>query len=129
MSNPLISNFHKSCVCYLPGIQFSGPKFFSPYSCVRFWCAIRLQQLEFRNIYSRMPSTEELVVDSHMIGWAFHSDCQANLFSSVLLTEPTWEEMRKMGVGLWFSNPTDLRAKVHFGGAAFYFFCLWVGNE
>ena len=71
-----------------------------------------------------MPSTEDLVVDSKMIGWAFHSDCQGNLFSSILPTEPTWEEMRKMGFGLWFSNLADLRTKVYFGGAAFYFFHL-----
>lgn len=80
---------------------------------VRFWCAIRLQQLDFRIRYSRTPSIEELVVDSRLIVWAFHSDCQAILFSTILPAEPTWEDMRKLGVGFWFTNLSDLRSKVY----------------
>ncbi|KAH9622667.1 hypothetical protein KSS87_015596 [Heliosperma pusillum] len=78
----------------------------------RFWCAIRLQQLESHIEYSRKPSVEELVIDSQLIGWAFQSDCHMNLFNTILPTEPTWVEMRKIGIGFWFTNLTDLRTKM-----------------
>ncbi|XP_010695486.2 uncharacterized protein LOC104908039 isoform X2 [Beta vulgaris subsp. vulgaris] len=78
----------------------------------RFWCAIRIQQLDFRRRYNKTPSIEELVVNSRLMVWAFHSDCQAILFSTILPTEPTWEDMRKLGVGFWFTNLADLRAKM-----------------
>ncbi|KAK9749540.1 hypothetical protein RND81_02G133100 [Saponaria officinalis] len=78
----------------------------------RFWCAIRLQQLELHIRCSRKPSVDELAVDSQLIGWAFHSDCHMNLFDTILPTEPTWEEMRKIGVGFWLTNLTDLRTKM-----------------
>lgn len=55
----------------------------------------------------------ELVVPSELIGWAFHSECQENLFNSLLPNEATWEEMRDMGVGFWYTNTTLLRTKVH----------------
>lgn len=47
-----------------------------------------------------------------LIGWAFHSDCHDNLFNSLLPTEPSWEEMRSMGVGFWYTNVSQLRVKV-----------------
>ncbi|CAO2835453.1 unnamed protein product [Amaranthus hypochondriacus] len=78
----------------------------------RFWCAIRLEQLDFQRRYSRTPSVAELVVDSRLMVWAFHSDCQASLFTSILPTEPKWEDMRKLGVGFWLTNVTDLRSKM-----------------
>uniref|UniRef100_A0A803KZQ1 RAVE complex protein Rav1 C-terminal domain-containing protein n=1 Tax=Chenopodium quinoa TaxID=63459 RepID=A0A803KZQ1_CHEQI len=78
----------------------------------RFWCGIRLQQLDYRRRYHKTPSIEELVVDSRVMVWAFHSDCQAILFSTILPTEPTWEDMRKLGVGFWFTNLSDLRSKM-----------------
>ncbi|KAL9245427.1 hypothetical protein vseg_019085 [Gypsophila vaccaria] len=78
----------------------------------RFWCAIRLQQLEFQIRCGRKPSVDELIVDSQLIAWAFHSDCHMNLFDTILPSEPTWEEMRKIGVGFWFTNLTDLRTKM-----------------
>lgn len=59
-----------------------------------------------------MPSVGELVVDSGLIGWAFHSDCQENLFNSLLPNEPSWHEMRNIGVGFWYTNATQLRLKV-----------------
>lgn len=55
---------------------------------------------------------EELVVSSGLIGWAFHSDCHDNLFNSLPSTEPSWEEMRSMGVGFWYTNVSQLRVKV-----------------
>ncbi|KAK6158900.1 hypothetical protein DH2020_006214 [Rehmannia glutinosa] len=62
--------------------------------------------------FSRLPSVEELVASSGLIGWAFHSDCHDNLFNSLLSTEPSREEMRSMGVGFWYINVAQLRVKV-----------------
>lgn len=55
---------------------------------------------------------EEFVASSGLIGWAFHSDCHDNLFDSLLSTESSWEEMRSLGVGFWYSNVGQLRVKV-----------------
>lgn len=55
---------------------------------------------------------EELVVSSGLIGWAFHSDCHDNFFDALLPTEPSWDEMRSMGVGFWYANVSQLRVKV-----------------
>ncbi|KAK4849046.1 hypothetical protein QYF36_020205 [Acer negundo] len=78
----------------------------------RFWVALRFQQLHFFRKSGRLASVEELVVDSRLIGWAFHSDCQETLFSSFLSNEPSWPEMRALGVGLWFTNETQLRIRM-----------------
>ncbi|KAF9594784.1 hypothetical protein IFM89_034767 [Coptis chinensis] len=75
----------------------------------RFWVAVRFQQL---HLLRRSAATSELVVDSGMIGWAFHSDCQDNLFTSFLSNEPSWEEMRNLGVGFWFTSATQLRTRM-----------------
>lgn len=77
--------------------------------------AVRFQQLYFVQQFGRLPSVKELDVSSELIGWAFHSDCQENLFSSLLSTEPAWEEMRSMGFGFWYTNITQLRQKVQYG--------------
>lgn len=60
----------------------------------------------------RSASVKELVIDSRLIVWAYHSDSQENLFGSFLPNEPTWQEMRAIGVGYWFTNTTQLRARV-----------------
>lgn len=78
----------------------------------RFWVAIRFQHLYFVQRFSRMPSEGELVVNTSMIGWAFHSDCQENLFDSLLPNESSWHEMRNIGVGYWYTNSTQLRLKM-----------------
>ncbi|XP_047938214.1 uncharacterized protein LOC125185681 isoform X1 [Salvia hispanica] len=78
----------------------------------RFWVAVRFQQLYFAQRYSRLPLVEEFVVSPGLIGWAFHSDCHDNLFNSLLPTEPSWEEMRSMGVGFWYTNVSQLRVKM-----------------
>ena len=44
--------------------------------------------------------------------WAYHSDCQENLVGSVILNEPSWQEMRALGMGFWFSDVSQLRARV-----------------
>lgn len=57
---------------------------------------------------------EELDIDSSLIVWAYHSDCEENLFGSVLPNEPSWPQMRNLGVGFWFTNAAQLRTKVIF---------------
>jgi hypothetical protein len=76
--------------------------------------ALRFQQLHFSRRFGRSASINELVVDSRLIVWAYHSDCQENLFGAVLPNESSWQEMRAMGVGFWFTNTTQLRARVIF---------------
>lgn len=86
-------------------------------SLSRFWVALRFQQSHFSRQFGRPATVEELVIDSGMIVWAYHSDCQENLFGSVLPNEPSWQEMRKLGIGFWFTNVAQLRTKVIFGYA------------
>ncbi|KAG7994737.1 hypothetical protein I3843_01G073200 [Carya illinoinensis] len=76
----------------------------------RFWVALRFQQLHFFRMTGRPASMKELIVDSRLIVWAYHSDSQEILFGSFLPNEPTWQEMRAIGVGYWFTNTTQLRA-------------------
>lgn len=78
----------------------------------RYWIALRFQQLQFLRRDSRSASLEELAIDSRLIGWAYHSDCQEILLDSVSSNEPTWQEMRSLGVGIWFTNTTQLRIRM-----------------
>nr|DAD17949.1 TPA_asm: hypothetical protein HUJ06_019412 [Nelumbo nucifera] len=78
----------------------------------RFWVAVRFQKLYLLRRFGRMEAKEELPVESRFIGWAFHSDCQETLFNSILPNEPSWPEMRSLGVGFWFSNAAELRIKM-----------------
>uniref|UniRef100_A0A1D1XGP0 DmX-like protein 1 n=1 Tax=Anthurium amnicola TaxID=1678845 RepID=A0A1D1XGP0_9ARAE len=78
----------------------------------RFWVSVRFQHLHFLRKFGRSPSVEETVVDSSMIAWAFQSDCQDNLVSSLLSAEPSWIEMQNIGVGFWFTNATQLRSRM-----------------
>ncbi|XP_023540638.1 uncharacterized protein LOC111800941 isoform X1 [Cucurbita pepo subsp. pepo] len=78
----------------------------------RYWIALRFQQQRFLRRDGRSASLEELTIDSRLIGWAYHSDCQQNLLDSVISKEPTWQEMRSLGVGIWFTDTTQLRARM-----------------
>ncbi|XP_073158819.1 uncharacterized protein [Henckelia pumila] len=78
----------------------------------RFWVAVRFQRIFFSRRFNRLPLVEELDFSSELIGWAFHSDCHENLFNSLLSAEPSWEEMRSIGVGFWYSNVTQFRLKM-----------------
>ncbi|KAK6239684.1 hypothetical protein QUC31_005153 [Theobroma cacao] len=78
----------------------------------RFWVTLRFQQLLFSQSFGRSASLEELVVDSGLMVWAFHSDCQETLFGSLLPNEPSWQEMQTLGVGFWFTNATQLRTRM-----------------
>lgn len=74
---------------------------------------MRYQHLYFLRKYGRSAAAEELVVDSALASWAFLSDCKENLYDSILSAEPSWLEMRNIGVGFWFTNTTQLRTKVN----------------
>ncbi|XP_043715744.1 uncharacterized protein LOC122664110 [Telopea speciosissima] len=78
----------------------------------RFWVALRFQQFYFLRRSGRSACAEDLVVDSELMGWAFHSDCRENLFRSFLSNEPSWKEMRNLGVGFWFTNSAELRTRM-----------------
>ncbi|KAF5197700.1 Dmx-like protein [Thalictrum thalictroides] len=77
----------------------------------RFWVAIRFQQLHFLRRFGKSTKIE-LVVDSGMIAWAFQSDCQDSLLTNFLSNEPSWDVMRNLGVGFWFTNATPLRTRM-----------------
>lgn len=74
--------------------------------------ALRFQQLLFLRKFARAASFEELLVDSRLFVWAYHSDCLDNLFGSVIPNEPSWQEMRALGMGFWYANIPQLRARV-----------------
>lgn len=78
----------------------------------RFWVAVRFQLQYFAKRYGRLPLAGESVVSSEQIGWAFHSDCEENLFDSLLSNEPSWQEMRDVGIGYWYTNTAQLRLKM-----------------
>ncbi|XP_017699904.2 uncharacterized protein LOC103713736 isoform X2 [Phoenix dactylifera] len=78
----------------------------------RFWVSVRFQQLFFLRKYGRLAAAEEFVVDSGLVAWAFQSDCQDDLLNSVLSAEPSWIEMRNLGVGLWYMNASQLRTRM-----------------
>lgn len=69
--------------------------------------------------YGRVASVEELRVNSRLFVWAYHSDCQESLFGSVIPNEPSWQEMRALGIGFWFANVPQLRARVIHGPLLF----------
>ncbi|CAH9071342.1 unnamed protein product [Cuscuta epithymum] len=97
--------------------EVSNTELVSPYESLddpgrRFWVAMRFQLLYFVERCHRSPLVGELVSQSSLIGWAFHSGCQDTLFDSLLSTEPSWEEMRDIGIGFWFTNVTQLRSKM-----------------
>lgn len=79
--------------------------------------------MQFLRRESRSASVEELAIDSKLIGWAYHSDCQEILLNSVSSNEPTWQEMRSLGVGIWFTNTTQLRIRV------IYLVILYIGIQ
>ncbi|XP_057454842.1 uncharacterized protein LOC130746287 isoform X2 [Lotus japonicus] len=78
----------------------------------RFWVSLRFQQLLFQRKFARAASFEELLVNSRLFVWAYHSDCLENLFGSVIPNEPSWQEMRALGMGFWFASIPQLRARM-----------------
>ncbi|WVZ70093.1 hypothetical protein U9M48_018789 [Paspalum notatum var. saurae] len=89
----------------------------SPYKSLdeagkRFWVAVQFQQLHALRRSGYSSSTEGWHVDSASIAWAFQSDCHDDLLNSVLSVEPTWPEMQKLGIGLWYTNVSQLRTRM-----------------
>uniref|UniRef100_A0A2P2JY42 Uncharacterized protein LOC105124742 isoform X1 n=1 Tax=Rhizophora mucronata TaxID=61149 RepID=A0A2P2JY42_RHIMU len=78
----------------------------------RFWVTLRFQQLHFVRSFGRLPSVEELNVDSRLMSLAFQSDCHETLLSFFLPNEPLWKDMQTLGVGFWFTNTSQLRARM-----------------
>ncbi|XP_068645001.1 uncharacterized protein [Aristolochia californica] len=76
----------------------------------RFWVAVKFQMHFLRKNASLAAS--ELIVDSGLIAWAFMSDCQDDLLNSLLSIEPTWQDMRGLGIGYWFRDVTQLRTRI-----------------
>lgn len=73
--------------------------------------------MQFERLYALRrsedsSSAEVFHVDSASIAWALQSDCQDDLLNSVLPAEPSWSEMRNLGMGLWYTNVSQLRTKV-----------------
>ncbi|KAL0913039.1 hypothetical protein M5K25_016469 [Dendrobium thyrsiflorum] len=81
----------------------------------RFWVAVRFQHFQFLRKVGRVAAREEFAIESWLIAWACQSDCQENLLNSILSTEPSWLEMRNLGLGYWFTNASQLRARVRMG--------------
>lgn len=78
----------------------------------RFWVALRFQQLLFQRKFARAASIGEMIVNSRLFVWAYHSDCVENLLGSVIPNEPSWQEMRALGMGFWYANIPQLRARM-----------------
>uniref|UniRef100_A0A0E0JK06 RAVE complex protein Rav1 C-terminal domain-containing protein n=1 Tax=Oryza punctata TaxID=4537 RepID=A0A0E0JK06_ORYPU len=89
----------------------------SPYKSLdeagrRFWVAVQFQRLYALRRSEDPSSAEGFHVDSASIAWALQSDCQDDLLNSVLPAEPSWSEMRNLGVGLWYTNVSQLRTRM-----------------
>lgn len=80
----------------------------------RFWVALRFKQLYLSRSSGKTAPMEELDIDSSMIAWAFHSESQENLSGSLLPNESSWQQMRSLGFGFWYSNVAQLRSRVSF---------------
>ncbi|XP_020588907.1 uncharacterized protein LOC110030508 [Phalaenopsis equestris] len=78
----------------------------------RFWVGVRFQHFHFIRKVGRVASMEEFAIASWMIACACQSDCQENLLNSMLSTEPSWLELRNLGVGFWLTNVSQLRARM-----------------
>ncbi|CAH2057724.1 unnamed protein product [Thlaspi arvense] len=78
----------------------------------RFWVTLRFKQLYLARSSGKTAFIEELDIDSSMIGWAFHSESQENLVGSLLPNESSWQQMRSLGFGFWYSNVAQLRSRM-----------------
>ncbi|CAA7044358.1 unnamed protein product [Microthlaspi erraticum] len=97
--------------------EISNPQSTSVYANLdeagrRFWVTLRFKQLYLARSSGETASMEELDIDSSMIGWAFHSESQENLSTSLLPNESSWQQMRSLGFGFWYSNVAQLRSRM-----------------
>ncbi|KAG8051653.1 hypothetical protein GUJ93_ZPchr0001g33135 [Zizania palustris] len=89
----------------------------SPYKSLdeagrRFWVDVQFQHLYALRRSGDLSSADGCCVDSATIAWALQSDCQDDLLNSVLPAEPTWSAMRNLGIGLWYTNVSQLRTRM-----------------
>ncbi|XP_048563439.1 uncharacterized protein LOC125543966 isoform X2 [Triticum urartu] len=89
----------------------------SPYKTLdeagrRFWIAVQFQRLYVLRRSGDSSSAEGCHLDSASIAWAFQSDCQDDLLDYVLPAESTWLEMQNLGMGLWYTNVSQLRIRM-----------------
>ncbi|KAG7575146.1 WD40 repeat [Arabidopsis suecica] len=97
--------------------EISNPHSTSVYASLdeagrRFWVTLRFKQLFLARSSGKTASLEELHIDSSMIGWAFQSESQENLSGSLLPNEASWQQMRSLGFGFWYSNVAQLRSRM-----------------
>ncbi|KAJ0258188.1 Transducin family protein / WD-40 repeat family protein [Hirschfeldia incana] len=97
--------------------EISNPRSTSVYASLdeagrRFWINLRFKQLYIARSSGKTASIEELDIDSSMIGWAFHSESQENLSGSLLPIESSWQQMRSLGFGFWYSDVAQLRPRM-----------------
>nr|CAB3473281.1 unnamed protein product [Digitaria exilis] len=98
-------------------VEITDPSRSSPYKSLdeagrRFWVAVQFRQLHALRRSGYSSISDGFHVDSASIAWAFQSDCQDDLLNSVLPLEPTWPEMQKLGIGLWYTNVSQLRTRM-----------------
>ncbi|XP_023639738.1 uncharacterized protein LOC17889449 isoform X2 [Capsella rubella] len=97
--------------------EISNPHSTSVYASLdeagrRFWVTLRFKQLFLARSSGKTASLEELDIDSSMIGWAFHSESKEILSGSLLPNESSWQQMRSLGFGFWYSNVAQLRSRM-----------------
>ncbi|XP_027334436.1 uncharacterized protein LOC113849054 isoform X2 [Abrus precatorius] len=116
---PLLIDIEKTEILAIIDLlsEVSSPHSSSAYQSLdepgrRFWVVLRFQQLLFLRKFARAASFEDLLVNSRLFVWAYHSDCLENLFGSVIPNEPSWQEMRALGMGFWYANIPQLRARM-----------------
>lgn len=52
------------------------------------------------------------MMESRVLAWAYHSDCQDILLDLCLSDGSSWPEMQTLGVGFWFTNIVSLRSRM-----------------
>jgi hypothetical protein len=79
---------------------------------LRFWVSVQFQRRYLARKSSNSDNEQVWCVNSALIAWAFQSECKDDLLSSTLSSEPSWLEMQALGVGFWYNDVAQLRAKV-----------------
>ncbi|KAJ3671205.1 hypothetical protein LUZ60_008631 [Juncus effusus] len=107
---PNISELEKKQIIAIADVlsEISDPSRSSPYKTLdesgrKFWVSVQFQ---------RRYSKERICVDSSLIARAFQSECKDDLLNSTLSSDPTWLDMRDLGVGFWYNDATQLRSKM-----------------
>ncbi|KAJ4797154.1 transducin family protein / WD-40 repeat family protein [Rhynchospora pubera] len=97
--------------------EISDPSRSSPYKSLdepgrMFWVSVQFQRRYLAQKFNRSVNEQDWHVGSALIAWAFQSACKDDLLSSTLSSEPTWSEMKALGIGFWYNDVAQLRAKM-----------------